>query len=349
MKRVDLPQLLNIQTFLAGSEADLGPILDVRAPTEYTKGHIPGAISVPLFEDEERAAVGTLYKQIGRADAVLKGLELVGPKLADFVRQAAVLAPNKKIRVHCWRGGMRSESLGMLWEKAGFDVQLLQGGYKAFRQHTRQLFSQDWKLHVLSGPTGSGKTDVLKALADQGAQVIDLEGLACHKGSAFGGIGLQAQPTTEHFENLLFDALSQLDPNQPVWVEDESIGIGRIFVPKPFHDQMKMAPVWVIEIPRALRIDRLVREYALPQVKSELAAALERIKKRLGDLQYRQALKALEQEDFATGAEIALHYYDRAYAKSLDQRPNHSIHRIPFSQDLPSQAATRLLSLALHP
>ncbi|MEO1450536.1 MAG: tRNA 2-selenouridine(34) synthase MnmH, partial [Bacteroidota bacterium] len=280
-KRESVPLSLDIQSFLAASTQEAGPVIDVRAPAEFQKGHIPGAVSVPLFDDAERAEVGTLYKQEGRDIAVLKGLELVGPKMADFVRMAEALAPERKIRVHCWRGGMRSESMGWLWEKAGFSVTLLKGGYKAFRQHNRTLFEHPWKLQVLSGPTGSGKTPILHAMAGQGAQVLDLEGLARHKGSAFGGIGQAEQPSTEHFENLLAAALSVFDPLLPIWVEDESIGIGRIFVPLAFYERMQTAPVWVVDLPQELRIARLVREYALPTVKEELSAALKRIGKRL--------------------------------------------------------------------
>lgn len=334
---------------MAASLQEAGPIIDVRAPAEYHKGHIPGAISLPLFEDAERAEVGTLYKQTGRQAALLKGLELVGPKLASFVTQAHTIAPDQKLRVHCWRGGMRSESMGLLWEKAGFKVSLLQGGYKAFRQFAQTYFARPWQLHVLSGPTGSGKTAVLEAMAEKGAQIIDLEGLAQHKGSAFGGIGLGEQPSTEHFENLLCQKLMHLDPALPVWVEDESVGIGRIFVPLTFYEQMQEAEVTVMEMPRALRIQRLVKEYAQTAPKSEFAAALIRIKKRLGDQRLREAQTALEQDDFAHAAELVLAYYDRAYEKALQQRASARVHRLVITADAPEQTAQYLLDLVLHP
>ena len=176
-----------------------------------------------MFTDAERARVGTLYKQQGRDAAMLEGLRIVGPKMALIVEKARMLAPDGKIGVHCWRGGERSASVAWLLEKAGFiEVFTLQRGYKAFRELVLSSFSSPKKLMILGGYTGTGKTEMLALLREQGEQVVDLEGLARHMGSAYGGIGKGAQPTTEHFENLLWDELSKQDPHRTIWLEDES-------------------------------------------------------------------------------------------------------------------------------
>ena len=179
------------------------PLLDVRSPAEFEQGHIPGAINVALFTNEERARVGTIYKTQGKDEAVLEGLRIVGPKMASIVEQALELAPERKLKVHCWRGGMRSGSVGWLLRQAGFSVEVLNGGYKAYRQKVLQELANPFNFVVVGGPTGSGKTHVLKALQNSGEQVIDLEGLAHHRGSAFGHMGLEEQPSSEYFENLL--------------------------------------------------------------------------------------------------------------------------------------------------
>jgi tRNA 2-selenouridine synthase len=176
-----------------------GVILDVRSPAEYLQGHIPGAKSLPLLSDEERAKVGICYKQQGRETAVELGFEIVGPKCADFITQAKHLAPDKIVRLYCWRGGMRSESMAWLLERAGFHVTLLTGGYKAFRRWGRSLFQIPQNIIILAGMTGTGKTEILKALAAKGEQILDLEQLANHRGSSYGSLGQLPQPTNEQF------------------------------------------------------------------------------------------------------------------------------------------------------
>ena len=187
-------------------------LLDVRTPAEFAQGHVPGAQNLPLFSDEERAEVGTLYKQVNPERAFLRGLDLAGAKMSWYVREAMRLAPNRKVAVHCWRGGQRSGSLATLLSFAGFDVQVVQGGYKAYRTHVLEQFAlRKSKFVVLGGKTGSGKTEILKQLASLGEQVIDLEALANHKGSAFGALGEEPQPRVEQFENNLFAILKKMD------------------------------------------------------------------------------------------------------------------------------------------
>lgn len=316
---------LDIEGFLALAT----PIIDVRSPKEFAQGHIPGAHSLPLFTDEERAVVGTLYKQQSRDAAVLEGMRIVGPKLAGIVEQSRSLAPDGCIRVHCWRGGERSGSVAWLLDKGGFaEVVTLRRGYKGFRNHVLDSFSAPVDLRVLGGYTGTGKTETLKHLRELGAQVIDLEGLAHHKGSSFGALGETPQPTTEHFENLLWNALRKVDRNAPLWVEDESLLIGRCKIPQDFFDQMRAATLFFADMPQAERADRLVKDYGRFDPK-ELAEAVKRIEKRLGPQHCKAALHALEAGDLRTVAIITLTYYDKAYGRGLSTRAPERVVRLP--------------------
>lgn len=333
---------LAVDTFLTHLSTSDTPILDVRSPGEFEKGHIPGAVNFPLFDDEERAMVGTLYKKSGREHALLKGLDIIGPKMSHFVRAAKKLFPTRQVGVHCWRGGMRSNSLGWLLQTAGFKVSILEGGYKAYRSHIRSELSKPINLIVLGGKTGSGKTDILHALNELGEQVIDLEGLAHHKGSSFGALGQLPQPSTEQFENDVYTAFSKLDTQQRIWIEDESHSIGRVYLPGPLEVQMRVAPTIALAVPIQFRINRLVREYAnFPQ--ADLLESLTRIQKRLGNQRLQQAIIALEQNDYATTAEIALAYYDKAYAFGLTKKPKNQVHSMTVNSDSPSQTAVELI------
>ncbi|NVO84832.1 tRNA 2-selenouridine(34) synthase MnmH [Hymenobacter terrestris] len=312
MPRLTLPDFLQ-------TEAN-GPILDVRAPVEYTQGHIPGAVSFPLFTDEERARIGTTYKQQSQDKAVLLGLDLFGPRMSQMVKLAGKLASNKQVRVHCWRGGMRSGAVQWLLELAGFKVQLLDKGYKDYRHWALAEFEQPRTMWVLGGLTGSGKTDVLHALAAQGQPMLDLEGLASHKGSAFGSIGQPEQPTQEQFENDLASQLAALSAEAPFWVEDESRGIGRVAVPGGLFEQLRMAPLVVLEIPREVRVAKLADEYGR-QDPAALAASILRIRKRLGGLATKEALSAIGENDMPKMVSLVLDYYDKTYSHGLDGRP----------------------------
>lgn len=288
-------------------------LLDVRTPAEYAAGHVPGALNLPLFSNEERVVVGTLYKQQSPDKAFLKGLEYAGARMPDYVKQARKYAPQGKIIVHCWRGGQRSGSLSWLLSFAGMDVITLQGGYKAYRQHIQQQFAQQkLKLIVLGGQTGSAKTKTLHELAALGEQVIDLEKLAHHKGSAFGALGEEAQPTVEQFENDLYTTFAQLDPQRRVWLENESRGIGRVFMPQGFWEQFRQSPLIDLVLPFEERVDFLVKTYAAFP-KTELITAFQAIERRLGGQNLKIALAALQVDDYAQAAAIALRYYDKSY------------------------------------
>lgn len=336
----------DIGEFLEQLQSRPGLLVDVRAPKEYQHGHMPGALNLALFDDEARAAVGTAYKQQGHDAAIRLGLQLVGPKAAGFVEWADAHAPHRRIYMHCWRGGMRSAAMAYLLQFAGFEVHVLQGGYKAYRRAVLQYMERPWRLIVLAGMTGSGKTDILQQLAAMGQQVLDLEHLARHKGSAFGALFQPAQPTVEQFENDLFAAMQQLDINKPVWVEDESHAIGRVYLPMPFWQRMLQSPVIAIEAPSALRISRLVAEYASAPA-AELAASLEKIRKRLGGQHYQRALAALEAQDFHLGAAIALEYYDKSYRHGLSAK-NGPMLQLPVERDDPAHTAQMALERAVQ-
>jgi tRNA 2-selenouridine synthase len=329
---------------LLGRRAE-SPLLDVRSPGEYCQGHIPGAVSFPLFSDEERAVVGTLYKQEGKDAAMERGLDIVGPKLGQFVREAKQLAPGRKLMVHCWRGGQRSGSMAWLLRQAGFEVDTLAGGYKSYRKFVLEGFeSLTFKLVVLGGKTGTGKTKILKSLAELGEQVIDLEGLAHHKGSAFGFIGEAPQPTVEQFENNLFDQLFMLDARKRVWLENESHSIGRIYIPEAFWRHMRSAPLLNINIPETERLKNLVSDYVLT-APEELAMAFQKIDKKLGGLNYKTALELLQSRDYEGAAQIALQYYDKTYQHGIDTSCSIALQHIAFEFSDSGKIAQELTKL----
>lgn len=334
---------LSVEEFL--EQARTKPVIDVRSPGEYNQAHIPGAVSIPLFDNDERAQVGTKYKNAGKDAAVLLGLDLVGPKLSRFVKQSKKLNPDKDVLVHCWRGGMRSGSFAWLLDTAGLTASTLAGGYKAYRNAVLTGLAEPRNLMILGGRTGSGKTDILHELARRGQQVIDLEALAHHKGSSYGAIGQLPQPTTEQFENLIFADWSRLDRSRRIWLEDESRNVGTCFVPMPLWQQMRAAPVAFVDVPKSLRIKRLVAEYTGID-HGLLIEATERIRKRLGGKVTQQALDALARHDYATVAGLTLDYYDKAYGHGLSQRDPANVHSLDVSEDNPAQTADRLIAWA---
>ncbi len=288
-------------------------IFDVRTPAEFAKGHIPSAINLPLFSDEERAVVGTIYKQANPEKAFIKGLELAGPKMAEYVKTALQAAPSRKIMVYCWRGGKRSGSMGWLLGFGGFDVQIIEGGYKAYRNYLLTAFeAKKLSIAIIGGRTGSGKSQILRELALKGEQILDLETLACHKGSAFGWIGEKTQPTIEHFENQLFEAVQSLDPARRVWIENESRGVGRVFIPDGLWNQMKQAPLFQLEVSFERRLDHILQVYT-QTCKEDLVASFRKLEKKIGNEQMRAAILFLEQGDIKSAAAIALKYYDKLY------------------------------------
>lgn len=296
------------------------PIIDVRSPGEFEKGHIPGAVNIPLFSNEERAHVGTVYVQQSKEKAVELGYKYVTPKLEWFINESRKVAGQSAVVIHCWRGGMRSHAFAEHLHANGFqEVYVLEGGYKAFRNHVLKFLEQPFRLRILGGYTGSGKTRILKELAELGEQVIDLEGIAHHKGSAFGALGETGQPTQEQFENNLFETVGKINREIPVWVEDESQKIGSVNIPPEFYRQIWGQNVCFIDIPKEKRAEYLVNEYSA-YGKQEIAYAITGIAKRLGGQNVKLALEHLEQNNYFEVAMIALQYYDKAYKLGVQSR-----------------------------
>ena len=318
-------------------------ILDVRTPAEFLQGHIPGAVNFPLFTNEERVVVGTLYKQHSPEEAYLKGLEFVGVKMRSFVERAKALAPEKKLGIHCWRGGKRSQSMAWLLRNAGFDVLTLQGGYKAYRNYVLAEFeNSDYNIIILGGRTGCAKTTILHELQKLDEQIIDLEGIANHKGSAFGWIGEELQPSTEYFENILLYELQKLDSKKRIWVENESRGIGKIFIPQSFWKKMKAAALINIERPLDIRVQHLVDTYT-HESKEDLLVAFQKIKKRLGGQNLKMAEAAVKENHFAAAAKIALHYYDKTYQHNLEKNISPQIFNINYTNKNTKEIAEDLI------
>ncbi|MCY3654222.1 MAG: tRNA 2-selenouridine(34) synthase MnmH [Cyanobacteria bacterium MAG IRC1_bin_28] len=323
-----------------------GPLLDVRSPGEFARGHIPGAHNLPLFSDEERAAVGTLYARRGRRAAVRHGLELVGPRLAALAEQAAALAAAEaNLRLHCWRGGLRSSSTAWLLETYDLPCILLDGGYKAFRRWLRQALDQPRPVVLLGGHTGSGKTDVLHALRSAGAQTLDLEGLARHRGSSFGGLGQPCQPTTEQFENDIAMALQAASPHRVLWIEAESVQVGRCRIPSELFHQMQQAPLVELQRPEQERLDHLLATYG-PMPRQELMEATRRIGKRLGPQRTQQAVEAIAAGNLRRACQVILDYYDRTYAHGLARSPHTPV---PLVRTGESSTAVAQRLLAMEP
>lgn len=319
-----MAEILEIEAFL--SKTFMGvPIIDVRSPSEYAHAHLPGAISIPLFDDQERKEVGILYKQKGKIKAVQRGLDFVGVKMHPITDAALKLAHHYKgenkgeILLYCWRGGMRSASVAWLLETVELKCYLLEGGYKSYRNHLLSSFEMQYRLIVIGGYTGSGKTEILRELRRSGEQVLDLEGLAHHKGSAFGSIGQSRQPSSEMFENLLFDALSKMDITRRIWVEDESRNVGRDLIPQTFWNTMLNSPLIKVETPYNIRLERVMRDYGC-FTSEELAASIMKIEKRLGSEKCHKAYEACLAKDLESAAKICLDYYDKLYQVGLDMR-----------------------------
>lgn len=316
------------------------PVLDVRSPAEFSHAHIPGAFSVHLFTDEQRAIVGTAYVQENHMVAVNHGLiffsermklipEEVTNIIRDWEKKKGALPEN--ILIHCWRGGMRSEAVAWLLNLFGYKIYVLEGGYKSFRTWSLSQFEKEYSLKILGGYTGSGKTEVLRELQRKGKNVINLEQLASHKGSAFGGLGEDPQPSHEMFENLLATQLWKIqDPAHKggkytkndvseVWLEDESIHIGTVGIPKIFWHQMRRSPLLFLDVPFDERVKFIVNTYGVFN-KQELINCILKIQKRLGGLNTKNAIQLLSDGDLHSAFSILLKYYDKMYGESLHNR-----------------------------
>jgi tRNA 2-selenouridine synthase len=325
--------------------AETIPVVDVRSPSEYSEGHIPGSVNIPLFNDIQRAAVGTKYKKEGRESAILTGLELTGPLMKEKLSEALKTAANNKLLVHCWRGGMRSEAMAWLFSLGDLQTEVLDGGYKSYRHFILESLAEKRRTIILGGMTGSSKTHILHQIKRLGNEVIDLEALASHKGSAFGALGQPDQPSTEHFANLLFDEWRSRDTGATLWMEDESRNIGTVFLPETFYHNMQISPTIVLLLSIEKRMPRLISEYSAypPEL---LIASIEKISKRLGGDNARDAIRAVESGDFEKAIGITLKYYDKTYMFSISRKPDENIIYVETDTDDIEENANKVIEAA---
>lgn len=266
--------------------ADLGnydQIIDVRSPAEFAEDHIPGAINCPVLDDRQRIEVGTLYKQVSPFEAKKIGAALVSENIARHLRERFLDRPKTwKPLIYCWRGGDRSGSMTTIFRAIGWGAGQLDGGYKAWRGHViaqLETLPSQFNFRVIAGATGSAKTRILQAIGELGEQVLDLETLACHKGSVLGILPGQPQPSQKHFETSLLVALQPLDPARPVYVEAESRKIGNLHVPQALIERIRQGACLSIDATNSARIDFLLRDYdyflSLPKLVGERLNALQ--------------------------------------------------------------------------
>ncbi len=299
-----------------------GPLIDVRSPNEYYKGHMPNSINIPLFDNDERSIIGTIYKKEGRKKAVIEGLKFFEKKMEILLDKLFMSIdcykniPNKNneffIRIYCSRGGMRSQSIAWLLEKFKFNPVTLVGGYKIYRRGVLDSFSKKLNIVVIGGKTGTGKTKLLSLLEKNNYQTIDLEGFACHRGSTFGGLGMKQQPSNEQFENIIAEKLNSFKSSNNIFVEAESANIGKCKIPHELFNQMKNSRRIEIIRSESNRLDELIETYSVFK-KEELQDSVLRIKKRLGPQRTKIALESINNERWDLVCKSVLDYYDKCY------------------------------------
>lgn len=339
-----LSQIADAASFIELA-ADL-PLVDVRTPSEYRRGHIPGAVNLPIFSDEERAAVGTDYKKRGRTEAILTGLGFVGPAMSHMLTTALKIAGQRKhIALYCWRGGMRSENMAWLFRLGGIRTTLLKGGYKSYRNHILKEMEADRNVVILGGYTGSGKTKILHILKEKGEQVVDLEDIASHRGSAFGSLGMPEQPTSEHFANLVFSELKNSNQAVRLFMEDESRNIGSVFMPDELYNVIRKSPVIALMPDSASRTDFLMEEYGNFEPRL-LRESVIKISRRLGGDRAGEALESIDSGNIRRAVEIALEYYDKAYLFGLSKRNQGDVIKLDTSGKSFSESAALIVKTA---
>lgn len=342
-------QKINIDDFIIETNTGIGSslrssiIIDVRSPAEFEHAHIPSALNIPLFDNEQRAMIGTTYKKQSREAAIKAGLPLFGNKMLPMIESVEAWIKNRQkendlkkptIYVHCWRGGMRSAAVAWLLDLYGYKVIQLTGGYKAYRNWVLAQFTIPYSLKVVGGYTGSGKTEILHALQEKNYAVIDLEGIAHHKGSAYGAIGQLPQPSQEMFENLLAEKLWEVNKKQKsIWIEDESQRIGTVLIPTPLFHLMRNSTCYFMTIPFEQRLNFIVEGYGSFDQKSLIEATM-RIQKRLGGLETQTAVDFITAGALKEAFSILLKYYDKWYEKNTKKEVLPTIELIPVSSEI---------------
>ena len=342
-------QKIDIDNFIIETSASIGSSLrssitiDVRSPAEFEHAHIPHALNLPLFDNEQRALIGTTYKKQSREAAIKAGLPLFGTKMLPMIETVEAWIKDRQkendltkptIYVHCWRGGMRSAAVAWLLDLYGYKVIQLTGGYKAYRNWVLAQFTIPYSLKVLGGYTGSGKTEILHALQEKNYAVIDLEGLAHHKGSAYGAIGQLPQPSQEMFENIVAEKLLEVNKKQKsIWIEDESQRIGTVLIPTPLFHLMRNSTCYFMTIPFEQRLNFIVEGYGSFDQKSLIEATM-RIQKRLGGLETKTAIDFITAGALKEAFSILLKYYDKWYEKNAKNEVLPTIELIPVSSEI---------------
>jgi tRNA 2-selenouridine synthase len=342
-------QKIDIDNFIIETSASIGSSLrssitiDVRSPAEFEHAHIPHALNLPLFDNEQRALIGTTYKKQSREAAIKVGLPLFGNKMLPMIETVEAWIKDRQkendltkptIYVHCWRGGMRSAAVAWLLDLYGYKVIQLTGGYKAYRNWVLAQFTIPYSLKVLGGYTGSGKTEILHALQEKNYAVIDLEGLAHHKGSAYGAIGQLPQPSQEMFENIVAEKLLEVNKKQKsIWIEDESQRIGTVLIPTPLFHLMRNSTCYFMTIPFEQRLNFIVEGYGSFDQKSLIEATM-RIQKRLGGLETKTAVDFITAGALKEAFSILLKYYDKWYEKNAKNEVLPTIELIPVSSEI---------------
>jgi len=308
-----------------------GPLIDVRSPGEYYKGHMPNSINIPLFDNDERSIIGTIYNKDGRKKAVIEGLNFFEKKMEELLDSLFMGIESHKtiaiknneffIRIYCSRGGMRSQSIAWLLEKYKLNPITLKGGYKIYRRSVLDSFSKKFNIVVIGGKTGTGKTRLLSLLEKYKYQTIDLEGFACHRGSTFGGLGMKEQPSNEQFENIIAEKLNSFKCSNNIFVEAESANIGKCKIPHEFFNQMKNSRRIEIIRSESNRLDELIDTYSVFK-KEELKESVLRIKKRLGPQRTKIALESIHNEKWDIVCRSVLDYYDKSYEKEKVGKTN---------------------------
>lgn len=332
------PQLISFPDLLT-LLAEFDSIIDVRSPSEFAEDHIPGAINCPVLDDQERIRVGTMYKQVSAFEAKKVGAALVAKNIAFHIEQHMLDKPREwKAMVYCWRGGNRSGAMAHILAKIGWPVVQLDGGYKSYRQHVNTSFQEiapKIRWQVVCGTTGSGKTHLLQTLAQQGAQVLDLEQLAAHRGSVLGHLPSQPQPTQKMFESRIWQALRQFDFQRAVFVESESKKVGNLRIPDAIIESMRASPCIALELPIAHRVALLMEDYA------HFVSEPEALNVRLDCLiSLHGGSKIDEWKQLANQGEMAIlvaqlleKHYDPAYLRSIDKNFPQSPYAMCIKQD----------------
>lgn len=317
------PEVLSIDQVLAQLDT-FDVIIDARSPVEFAQDHLPGAINAPVLDDEQRIRVGTMYKQVGSFEAKKLGAALVAKNIARHIEELWIDKPREwRPLVYCWRGGNRSGAMAHILAKVGWPVVQLEGGYKAFRQEVNAALEHapDLRFKVVCGTTGSGKSRLLETLAAQGAQVLDLEQLAAHRGSVLGHLPSQQQPSQKAFERHIWDVLRRFDASRPVFVEAESKKVGNLRVPAALMETMRGADCIALTLPRAERVKLLMADYEhFLHHPESLNAQLEHLTQLHGKdkIAHWQAMSQAGQMAELVDELLAQHY-DPAYLRSIDR------------------------------